>query len=305
MNSATVVVSCYKQEKYIAACMDSILSQETSYPFKLVVCDDKSPDGTPAILQDYKSKYPDKIELVLRSENVGAAKNYIDGHNRANGDVVFHIDGDDLMCPGKIQTQMSLFDDPTVNLSFHRAYYFTDEDDVRMPTGACPPNPPNKRVEFTAKDLALWGTIAVHSSYTYRRSSRKTRSLNREFMEWFWAMDSLREGGKGVYVNQVLGGYRFNPNGSSYLSTSKGRKKAYLLYFLDIRTYFDSLKNLRRQLYANAVVSFIAMTVKGRFFDLPTFAFILKNIAYLRPKLVVESYKVRSSVRPRLEPDSE
>lgn len=296
--NATVVVSCYNQQKYISECIDSILSQQVSFDFTILISDDCSTDDTPKILRAFALKYPNKINLILRDTNVGAAQNYIEAHDRAMGDIIFHFDGDDIMYPGKLQTQFDQFkNNPEITLCFHRASYFTD-DQVFRPTGTLGKTDASKNIVFSLRDLSLWGTVAVHSSYAYRRSSRTIRGLNREFMEWFFAMDSLQNG-KGVYLNTILVGYRHNFNGTSYLSTSKGRKKAYRLYFHDLFIYFEKLKQYRNELYANAFITFLGMSIYGKHFDKKITWFLLKNVKHLRPHLIVTVFKIRKSVRPK------
>ncbi|MBP5114172.1 glycosyltransferase, partial [Pseudomonas protegens] len=50
MLSATVVVSCYNQERYIVECLDSILSQEINFECEVIVSDDCSTDRTQEVL---------------------------------------------------------------------------------------------------------------------------------------------------------------------------------------------------------------------------------------------------------------
>lgn len=297
--NATVIVSCYNQQKYISECLDSILSQEVDFEYNILISDDCSTDQTQEILRVYASRYPSKINLILRERNVGPAQNYVEAHDRANGDIVFHFDGDDIMYPGKLQAQFDQFKlNVNVTLCLHRANYFTD-DHVCYPTGRLGNSDCDESVSFSMRDLALWGTIAVHSSYAYRRSSRTIRGLRREFMEWFFAIDSLQSG-TGIYINKIFVGYRHNPNGASYLSTPRGKKKSYLLYFNDLQMYFKSLRGYRKELYANAVVTFIGMTFNGKCFDKNILLFLLRNIACLRPTLLKKSFEMRKSVRPAL-----
>lgn len=296
--NATVVVSCYNQQKYISECLESILTQATSFDFEILVSDDCSTDNTPNILREFALNNPGKIKLILRSENVGPAQNYIFAHDSATGDIIFHFDGDDVMFPGKLQAQFDQFSkNKELSLCLHRATYFTDYNDFR-PTGSLGGDDAPEMVPFSIEDLALWGTIAVHSSYAYRRSSRTVHGLQREFMEWFFAMDSLANG-SGVYINQILTGYRYNPNGTSYLSTPRGKKKSYLLYFNDLYIYFESLKQYRNQLYANAFVTFLGMSLNGKHFDKKVTCFLIKNIKYLRPRLILITFKTRKSVQPK------
>ncbi|AGH95687.1 glycosyltransferase [Pseudobdellovibrio exovorus] len=291
---ATVVVSTYNQEKYIVECLESILSQESDYQFNIIVSDDNSKDKTPIILKEYSYKYPDRISLILRDKNVGAAANYVGVHNEADGDIIFHMDGDDVMLPSKIQKQMQMFSvDSEVNIIFHRALYFSDDGSLLKPTKGFMAG--QEIVSFSAREMAMWGSIAVHSSYAYRRSSRKVHDIGREFMEWFFAMDSLLPDGKGLFINDVLVKYRINQNGNSYLSTGKGKMKAYRIYFQDIYHYFGLNPDLRPQLFANAVVSFLGMLKNVHTIDLSLFKFLLRNIFYFNPSYIKSAYTARLS----------
>ena len=65
----TVVAICYCHEKYLPAALDSVLAQETDFPFEVLVHDDASPDGSAAIIRDYAARYPRIIRPVLEQEN--------------------------------------------------------------------------------------------------------------------------------------------------------------------------------------------------------------------------------------------
>ena len=64
-----VVVITYNQENYISDTLDSILIQETNFPFEIIVHDDCSTDNTASILNEYAKKYPNIIKLILQKEN--------------------------------------------------------------------------------------------------------------------------------------------------------------------------------------------------------------------------------------------
>ncbi|MBP5107283.1 glycosyltransferase, partial [Pseudomonas protegens] len=86
MLSATVVVSCYNQERYIVECLDSILSQEINFECEVIVSDDCSTDRTQEVLLEYSRLHEGRLKLNLRSENVGPALNYLGLHSMASGD---------------------------------------------------------------------------------------------------------------------------------------------------------------------------------------------------------------------------
>lgn len=62
----SVCVPAYQHEKFIAECLDSILMQQTNFPFEVLVGEDESSDRTREICKEYANKYPDKIRLFLR-----------------------------------------------------------------------------------------------------------------------------------------------------------------------------------------------------------------------------------------------
>jgi len=300
MLTASVVVSCYNQEQYIGECLDSILAQSISFECEIIVSDDCSTDQTQNILKAYKEKYSDKIKLHLREQNVGAAVNYIDLHNLAQGDIVYHFDGDDIMLPGKLQNQYDVFvRDADVNVVFHNAVYFSDDSTYCSRTNFSIVKDKEYSC-FSLDELARWGTIAVHGSYAYRRSSRKTKYLNREFMEWFFAMDSLIPSGKGVFLREPYIKYRCNPMGNSYLSTRTGQLKAYRIYLEDLLIIFNSTPHLRKDLYVNFIVTFLSMIKTTRSFQAKYLFFLLRNSLYFRPSKLIDTIKVRLTVGPAL-----
>jgi glycosyltransferase involved in cell wall biosynthesis len=92
----SVIVPCYNVEKYIRECLDSILGQSIGMEhLELILVDDRSTDGTVAILKEYEQTYSDNIILVLCEENgrQGTARNI--GLQYASGDYVLFVDSDD------------------------------------------------------------------------------------------------------------------------------------------------------------------------------------------------------------------
>jgi len=92
----SVCMVTYNHEKYIKQAIESILMQEVNFEYEIIIGEDCSPDNTRKILKSYKEKYPDKFVLVLRDENIGATKNYIDIKNLARGKYIASLEGDDF-----------------------------------------------------------------------------------------------------------------------------------------------------------------------------------------------------------------
>ena len=293
----TVVVSCYKQENYIEECLNSILSQEVDFNYELIVADDCSPDKTREVIKQFYNRYPDKIKLLFQEVNVGAARNYIAVHNLAQGKYVAHFDGDDVMLPGKLQAQVDVMEaNPDCHIVFHRARYFSDDRSYIAETGNLFKD--GETIFFTPQELARWGTIAVHSSYMYRRFTRKTREYTQDFMEWFCAFEYLLDGGAGAYINKIFVEYRCNPAGNAYLSSKTGREKAYLILIKHVINYFDCVREFRSDFYAHQLINiimYIKNIHKSKWFMI---YFLLKNIGYFRIGKIIETIQVRKMVGP-------
>ena len=92
----SIVLPVYHSEKYLPACIDSVLAQ-TWRDFELLLVDDGSPDRCGEICDRYAEK-DDRIR-VFHIENSGssAARNY--GIDRAVGEYLGFIDSDDYIDP--------------------------------------------------------------------------------------------------------------------------------------------------------------------------------------------------------------
>jgi glycosyltransferase involved in cell wall biosynthesis len=93
----SIVVPVYNVEKYLPRCLDSIVAQDYR-PIELVIVDDGSPDGCPAIIDDYGARYPFIQTLHQRNQGLGAARN--NGIRMASGRYVALVDSDDYVEPG-------------------------------------------------------------------------------------------------------------------------------------------------------------------------------------------------------------
>ena len=90
----SVIVPVYKVEKYLPACIESVLNQTFS-DFELILVNDGSPDACPRICDSYKEK--DNRIKVVHKQNGGLASARRAGIKVATGEYVFNLDSDDLI----------------------------------------------------------------------------------------------------------------------------------------------------------------------------------------------------------------
>ena len=65
---ATFVVLCYNLGRYVGECVDSILGQEGSFDFEVVVVDDASSDDSAAVLRRYTDP---RVRIITHTQNQG------------------------------------------------------------------------------------------------------------------------------------------------------------------------------------------------------------------------------------------
>lgn len=101
MDPISVIVPIYKVEEYLDRCVRSI-AEQTYGDLEIILVDDGSPDGCPAICDAWAEK--DGRIKVIHKENGGLSDARNAGMAIATGEYVAFIDSDDSIEPDFIQT---------------------------------------------------------------------------------------------------------------------------------------------------------------------------------------------------------
>lgn len=88
----SIIIPAYNIEKYIARCLDSIVSKHSD-DIEVIVVDDGCTDRTGDIIDEYAAKY-DKIKAIHK-ENGGVSSARNAGFDNAKGEWIWFVDGDD------------------------------------------------------------------------------------------------------------------------------------------------------------------------------------------------------------------
>ncbi len=99
----SVLLPVYNAKKYVAPAIDSILAQ-TFTDFELIIIDDGSTDGSPAILQTYAAR-DNRIRLISR-ENRGLIATLNEMLDLAKGTFLARMDADDISLPERLAHQV-------------------------------------------------------------------------------------------------------------------------------------------------------------------------------------------------------
>jgi glycosyltransferase involved in cell wall biosynthesis len=97
-----VLLATYNGERYLEEQIDSILAQD--YPnLRVLARDDGSEDGTPAILNRYEARFPDRFRVLRTGHATPSAKdNFLRLMRASDGEYVCFCDQDDVWLPHKV-----------------------------------------------------------------------------------------------------------------------------------------------------------------------------------------------------------
>ena len=106
MKKVSIIVPVYNVEKYLAKCLDSLVNQ-TLEDVEIIVVDDGSKDNSQQIIDEFQTKYPDKIKsFVKKNGGLSDARNF--GLDRARGEYIGFVDSDDYVTAEMFEEMYSL-----------------------------------------------------------------------------------------------------------------------------------------------------------------------------------------------------
>lgn len=92
----SVIIPVYNTEKYLAACIDSVLAQE-QVSLEIILVDDGSTDASASICDSYAQKHDNITVIHIQNSGPATAKN--EGLKLAQGNYIALTDSDDKMEP--------------------------------------------------------------------------------------------------------------------------------------------------------------------------------------------------------------
>ena len=103
MGTVSVIIPIYNVEKYLRACVDSVIGQ-TYQDLQIILVDDGSTDSSGGICDEYSGK--DSRIQVIHKKNGGLSDARNAGLAVAKGEFVLYLDSDDYLVPMAIEILM-------------------------------------------------------------------------------------------------------------------------------------------------------------------------------------------------------
>ena len=120
----SIIVPVYKTERFLSACIASILAQ-TFTDFELILVDDGSPDGCPALCDAAAAK--DSRIRVIHQKNRGLSGARNAGLDAAEGEWIAFVDSDDMLLPQALEKAHSTAEKTGADVVLY-GFAFTDEN---------------------------------------------------------------------------------------------------------------------------------------------------------------------------------
>ena len=104
MTKVSVIIPVYNAEKYLGACLDSLLIQ-TLADFEVIVVDDASTDTSLTVAESYLERFGGRLKIIALPTNTGSgAVPRNEGLSFSRGEYIFFMDNDDLLVETALAT---------------------------------------------------------------------------------------------------------------------------------------------------------------------------------------------------------
>lgn len=125
----SIVMTTYNGEKYIIDQLES-LDNQTRMPDEVLIFDDCSTDNTVNLIEDFIEKNQQgNYSIIKNSKNKGWRRNFMEGFAKAQGDIIFPCDQDDIWYKDKIEIMSKILEDNENILLLSSKYDLLYEDD--------------------------------------------------------------------------------------------------------------------------------------------------------------------------------
>lgn len=247
---ASVLITTYNQEEVIGQAIESALDQVVDFEYEIVIGEDCSTDRTRSVVCKYRDRFPDRIRLVLREQNLGLMKNFPQTFLECRGRYVACLDGDDYWTSSnKLQRQVDFLDaHPDYSICFHNALMVW-EDGSQAPIVHSPPG---------GRSTYHLGELFKHDFISTASVAMVRNHLVTEFPDWygtlpvpdwpFFVLHALH--GKIGYLDEDWTVYRQHPAGV-YCRLSGDQRMQQNIGI--VRTFREVLRPELEQLLSDAI----------------------------------------------------
>lgn len=220
----SIVTPVYNAAAFIRQTMEMVRVQDYT-DWELILVDDCSKDNSCEIIEEYLKEKPDeRIRLIKKEKNEGAALTRNRGIKEAKGRYIAFLDADDVWLPHKLQTQMEFMNKTESGFVF-ASYEFGDEEAVG--TGKVVHVPESLTYKKALSRTVIFTTTVLLDTEKIPRELIYMPNVPSEDSATWWQI--LREGYVAKGIDEVLAIYR-RPAKSLSSNKLKAIQRIWYLY---------------------------------------------------------------------------
>lgn len=248
----SVCVQTYQHGPYIRQCIESILCQETYFPFEIIIGEDESTDGTRGVCTELANQFPDKIRLFLRSRKdviyingkPTGRYNMLANLRAARGKYIALCEGDDFWIdPRKLDKQVKFMEENQEYALCAGNSRVINEDKPELVAYIRPDFSDCGLTTMEFEDQIRMPTSFQTSTVLYRRSMQEFPALfQRAISGDIPLFIILASKGKIFVFDEVLAGYRIHNGGITSVRKVETWTNCLGQYhmYCDLNKYFNS-----------------------------------------------------------------
>lgn len=226
----SILCTAFNHESYIRQTLESFLSQQTDFPFEVLVNDDCSTDATAAIIREFAGKYPGVIRPFYQEKNLfSQGVNLYDRilYPNARGKYFAFCEGDDFWTDTKkLQTQFDFMEaHPDYAACVHNTVLSVC--DGKTPDTLLLADGGDRDVDFDRIITGMQNSFHTSSIFARAELFRELPDYYRVAWEYGFLDQAialwLRSNGRIRLINRPMSVYRISSGASSWSSGISGQ----------------------------------------------------------------------------------
>ena len=231
----SIIIPVHNVKEYLAACLDSVLSQSFQ-DFEVVIVDDVSTDGSKDIAYAYAAKHPEQVRVLEHTVNTrqGGARNT--GIDAALGKYILFLDSDDYLKPDAFDVLLRTAEETNADI-VEFCQEWVDENGVFLRRQSWPEralHPESAEQSITISGMGPCNKLCRKELF----SDGNIRFPEKYFYEDYWTVPKLLlRANKVVYLNRSFYCYRQRISSTTH-DTNPERNRDVLLGTDELLKYF-------------------------------------------------------------------
>lgn len=231
----SIIVPMYNCAEFAPKCIENILSQSyTNWELWLVHGDSK--DGTETVCQKYEDK-DERIKNIFHIDGLVPARNV--GYERATGNWIMYIDGDDWIdgdCLVEIMETAQRYNNPDVifwkcvqeleHTTIKGKWEWKCEDEEHLYTGEECRMLSQNTLEYKSGIATAYAKI-MRADFCRKNNLEHNRNLRQGMEGMEFCMRVFYYAVSALYMNKYYNHYRYNPNSLSKIVSKKNAEYIY------------------------------------------------------------------------------